>query len=120
MITIQALKEFGADTETGLARCMKKEDFYLRLVDMSLKEPRFGQLQEAMRQKDYKQAFEYCHSLKGVVGNLALDPLYKEICELTEALRPLSSDDPSAGADGAALDSLCQKVMQTKDALLKM
>lgn len=119
MITIQALKEFGADTETGLARCMKKEDFYLRLVDMSLKEPRFEQLQEAMRQKNYKQAFEYCHSLKGVVGNLALDPLYKEICELTEALRPLSSG-ASASADGAALDSLCQKVMQTRDALLKM
>ncbi len=119
MITIQALKEFGADTETGLARCMKKEDFYLRLVGMSIKEPRFEQLQEAMRQKNYKQAFEYCHSLKGVVGNLALDPLYKEICELTEALRPLSSG-ASASADGAALDSLCQKVMQTRDALLKM
>ena len=119
MITIQALKEFGADTETGLARCMKKEDFYLRLVGMSLKEPRFGQLQEALGKKDYKQAFEYCHSLKGVVGNLALDPLYKEICELTEALRPLSSD-AEANADGTALDSLCQKVMQTRDALLKM
>lgn len=119
MITIQALKEFGADTETGLARCMKKEDFYLRLVGMSLKEPRFEQLEEALGKKDYKQAFEYCHSLKGVVGNLALDPLYKEICELTEALRPLSSDN-GAKADGAALDSLCQKVMQTRDALLKM
>ena len=41
MITIEKLNAFGADTKSGLARCMNKEDFYLKLVGMALNEPRF-------------------------------------------------------------------------------
>ena len=93
MITLEKLTNFGADTQTALARCMNKEDFYLKLVNMGLKEPRFEELGSALETKNYDKAFEVCHSLKGVIGNLALDPLYKEICEMTELLRTKTETD---------------------------
>ena len=30
MLTVAALREFGANTEEGLSRCMNNEAFYLR------------------------------------------------------------------------------------------
>ena len=34
MITIESLKAYGADVEEGLARCLNKEDFYLKMVNL--------------------------------------------------------------------------------------
>lgn len=111
MITIEKLNAFGADTKTGLARCMNKEDFYLKLVVMGLNEPRFEQLGIALEAKDFEKAFEHCHSIKGVIGNLSLDPLYKEICEMTELLRAKTDADYSA---------LYKKIMDLRTELLAM
>lgn len=111
MITIEKLKAFGADTETALARCMNKEDFYIKLLGMGLNEPRFEQLGTALDAKDYGKAFELCHALKGVIGNLALEPLYKEICEMTELLRAKTDTDYS---------SLYKKIMNMRSELLAM
>ena len=87
MLTVDSLKAFGADTEAGLARCMGMKDFYLRMVGLGLKDANFDALQRAMEQGDTKAAFEAAHALKGLVGNLALTPLYAPICEITELLR---------------------------------
>jgi FOG: HPt domain len=111
MITIEKLKAFGADTQTALERCMNKEDFYLKLLGIGLNEPRFEQLGPALDAKDYDKAFELCHSLKGVIGNLALDPLYKEICEMTELLRAKTDTDYSG---------LYKKIMDMRSELLAM
>ena len=111
MITIEKLKNFGADVETALARCMNKEDFYIKLLGMGLNEPRFDQLGTALETKDYDKAFELCHSLKGVIGNLALDPLYKEICEMTELLRAKTDTDYT---------SRYKKIMDLRAELLAM
>ena len=111
MITIEKLNAFGADTKTGLVRCMNKEDFYLKLVAMALNEPRFEQLGIALEAKDFEEAFEHCHSIKGVIGNLSLDPLYKEICEMTELLRAKTDTDYSA---------LYKKIMDLRAELLAM
>ncbi|MEG0963534.1 MAG: Hpt domain-containing protein, partial [Lachnospiraceae bacterium] len=42
---------------------------------------------EAIVQKDYKNAFDYAHTLKGVAGNMGLSPIYKAICDIVEPLR---------------------------------
>jgi HPt (histidine-containing phosphotransfer) domain-containing protein len=93
MITVEGLKNFGVDTKTGLARCLNKEDFYLKMVGMALNEPRFEQLGAAIESRDMDKAFELSHALKGVVGNLALEPLYKPISEMTELLRTKNEAD---------------------------
>ncbi|MBR2280548.1 MAG: Hpt domain-containing protein [Ruminococcus sp.] len=86
-MTIESLKEFGADTETGLNRCLGNTDFYLSLVKMALDDQSFSNLAAAIATNNLDSAFEFAHALKGVYGNVALTPVYEPICELTEHLR---------------------------------
>ena len=93
MMTTESLKAAGANVEEGLARCLNKEDFYLKMVNMGLTNQNFQLLGPALEAKDFDRAFELCHSLKGVIGNLSLTPLYDLICQLTEMLRSKTDTD---------------------------
>ncbi len=86
-MTIDTLREFGANVDEGLERCMGMEDFYIEMVELGLNDERFDQLGPVLEQKDMQQAFDIVHALKGVIGNLALGPLYETIVEITEHLR---------------------------------
>lgn len=87
MITLEELKEYGADTEEAVARCMGNADFYLSLVGKALEDQNFGKLKEMIGKKDYDGAFSAAHALKGVTTNLSLTPLAKPIIEITNGLR---------------------------------
>ena len=55
MLTVAALKEFGANTEEGLSRCMNNEAFYLRLVKMAAQEAaNYEALGKALESGDMK------------------------------------------------------------------
>ena len=99
MLTIDSLRRLGADTEQGLGRCMNNEAFYLRLVNMALDDASFEKLSAAVERGDMDAAFEAAHALKGVLGNLALTPLYEASSELTELLRAKTGADCSALLD---------------------
>jgi len=99
MITLDALKELGADTASGMARCIDNEEFYLKMVNMALQDPSFDQLKEAIDAGDLNTAFERAHSLKGVMGNVALTPLFEPISEMTEELRARNDIDYSGYID---------------------
>ena len=58
------LAAFRADTKTALARCMNKEDFYIKLLGMGLNEPRFEQLGAALDSKDYGYARRTSYDVK--------------------------------------------------------
>ena len=96
-MTIDDLVAFGANTSEGMKRCLNKEDFYLRMVKkvpadsnfqnlwMALNkenvkkvpaDSNFQKLFDAIKTGDLNTAFEASHALKGVVGNLALSPLF--------------------------------------------
>ena len=87
MITIEKLKEYGANVEEGLGRCFNNEAFYLRLVGMGLADKNFDRLKEAVAAQNTAEAFEAAHALKGAIGNLSLTPLFAPLSELTELLR---------------------------------
>ncbi len=87
MMTVEALKAFGADTEEALRRCFNNEAFYLRLVGMGLADANFDKLKSAVEVGDNQAVFEAAHALKGSIGNVALTPIYEPICALTELLR---------------------------------
>ncbi len=86
-MTIDKLRELGANVEEGLERCMGMEDFYIEMVELGLSDERFEELGPTLEAGDLDNAFEQVHALKGVIGNLALTPLYETVCELTEHLR---------------------------------
>ncbi|MBR5942682.1 MAG: Hpt domain-containing protein [Clostridia bacterium] len=96
MLTIEKLREWGANVDEGVARCMGSEDFYLKLVGMVLEDKQLGSLAEALSANDLDCAFGIAHALKGVYGNLSLTPVYAPINEMTELLRARTQTDYSA------------------------
>ena len=96
MISIEELKNNGADVETGLSRCLGKEDLYFKLVNMGLGDAKFEEMGDALNSNDLQKAFELCHALKGVIGNLSLTPLYEALSALTEKLRNREEADYSS------------------------
>ena len=74
MLTVNKLKTFGADVESGLARCMNNEAFYLKMVNMAAEDAGFERLKAAVESKEIPRIFEAAHALKGMLGNLALTP----------------------------------------------
>lgn len=99
MLTIDKLKELGCDTTEGLLRCMNNESFYFRLIKKALEDENFINLKSFIEKKNYDKAFEISHSLKGVLGNLSLTPLYNIVFELTEFLRNRKEMDYSKYID---------------------
>lgn len=87
MLTITRLQEYGVNTKEGLARCMNMENFYFRMLGMGLKNDSFEKLGKALENGNLDEAFEQAHALKGVVGNLALTPIYQPLANLTDMLR---------------------------------
>ncbi len=112
MITLETLKAFGADTASGLSRCMNNEAFYLRLVKMELNDPNFDRLRAALDSGAAREAFDAAHALKGALGNLSLTPLYEPVAELTELLR--HTDGPADTGD------LKRRIFEALDALRAM
>ena len=111
MLTIEGLREFGADVEEGLGRCFGQEEFYLTLVGMVLEEKNFDALQQAIKDRDLDKAFEAAHALKGVLGNLSLTPVLKPVEEITELLRSRTDTD---------YEPLLQEILNKKNVLVEM
>ncbi len=95
MLTTDALKQFGADVDDGLSRCMGNEAFYFKLIGKVVEDKNFQALEDAVAAKDLDAAFDAAHSLKGVLGNLALTPVYEPVFEITELLRERKDIDYS-------------------------
>jgi len=86
-MTLDSLRNFGVDVDTGLARCAGKQDLYFRLIKTVPVDPNYDKLITAINNKDFDEAFNVVHALKGVLMNLSITPLYDKISELTENLR---------------------------------
>jgi len=95
MLTIDALNQFGCNTDDGLSRCMGNEAFYFKLIGKVIDDKNFQMLEDAVASKDLDKAFDAAHSLKGVLGNLALTPVYQPVYEITELLRERKDIDYS-------------------------
>ena len=87
MLTIEALRRYGANTNEGLARCLNNEAFYLRLVTMLGQDAHARMLQEAIARNDLTAAFEAAHAMKGSLANLSLTPALSVVNDILEPLR---------------------------------
>ena len=113
MMTLDALRAYGANTAEGMERCLNNEGFYLEMVAMALADGHFDQLKTAMDAGDARAAFSAAHALKGAVGNVALTPIYEPLCALTELLR--GKDTPF---DGGV--KLLEQIMAAREKALSL
>ena len=87
MLTVEKLRQYGANVDEGLGRCLNNETFYLMLVNKSIQDNNFEKLKASCESGDLDQAFEAAHALKGMLANLALTPILQPVEEITEYLR---------------------------------
>ena len=109
-MNIEKLRELGANVDEGLERCMGMEDFYLEMIELGLSDDRFEALGKALEEGNLDGAFEDAHALKGVVGNLALTPLYETVSEITENLRAKVQTD---------YEGIYKKILSQREAFLQ-
>ncbi len=93
MLTLDKMKELGIDPTEGLTRCMNNEVFFFKMITMAVSNDYFETLGESLKKNDLDNAFEAAHALKGVIGNLALQPIYEPLAEMTELLRAKKEAD---------------------------
>ena len=93
MLTTAFLRDWGANVDEALVRCLNNETFYLTLVNKSLQDPSFEKLRTSCESGDLDKAFDAAHALKGVLSNLALKPALKPVGEITELLRARTQMD---------------------------
>ena len=93
MITLDVLKEFGANTDEGMERCLNEEGFYLSLIPSALEKEGYLKIEDSIKAGKLDEAFEAAHALKGVLANLALSPILKPVSEITELLRARTETD---------------------------
>jgi lipopolysaccharide biosynthesis regulator YciM len=96
MLTVDNLREYGANVDEGISRCLDDEDFYLELVKSVVPDTRIDELETYIAEKNFDKAFEVAHALKGMYGNISITPVYEPICEITELLRDRKDADYSA------------------------
>ena len=111
MLTVETLREWGADVDAGMKRCMNNESFYLKMVSRAVPDPSFDGLKAAVEAGDLERGFELAHAIKGMMGNLGLTPLYELSSEMTELLR--------AGKDADYADYLAG-ILRQRETLLAL
>lgn len=84
---IEKLTEYGADIPGILERFLEDEELYASCIETFYADTGFNDLGIAIINKQYEDAFNYAHTLKGVAGNMGLTPLYNSIVILVESLR---------------------------------
>ena len=99
MLNMEGLREFGADVDEGLERCMGNEGFYLRMIGLAAQDKQIDKLVSLTEAGKLEEAFEVAHSLKGMYANLALTPISDPITEITEYLRKGTERDYSVLLD---------------------
>ncbi len=87
----EMFEAYGADYHSTMARFMGNEAMYMKFLDMLFKDDNLEKLGEALEKQDYEEAFSAAHTLKGVVGNMGLTPLFHAVCAVVEPLRAGSS-----------------------------
>ena len=83
----QALTQAGIEVDQALGRVMNNEGLLERLLQKFLEDRNYSTLAEAMQNRQYAQALDAAHTLKGICGNLSMQGLYLLSSRLVDLLR---------------------------------
>ncbi len=95
---LDALREWNCDVEGALERFVWDEELYTECLNTVLEDETFKELGTALEQNRIDDAFDFAHTLKGVLANMGLTPLYDITVRIVEPLRA----GRSSGAGGEA------------------
>jgi len=93
---IQKLSAWNCDIAGALPRFINNKAFYCKLLREVPEQENFFLLEKALNSGDLHTAFEQAHTLKGMLGNMGLTPMYDEACAVVEPLRSGKTDGVAA------------------------
>ena len=84
---MERLESEGVDLGTTLHRFLDNKEMYARFLKKFLSDTNYEQMQLDCSAKDYAKLLESSHALKGLTGNLGLDPMYKKLSDMVADIR---------------------------------
>lgn len=75
---------------------LRKEDRVAMYLELTMSDPAFATLDDAMAHSDWDTAFRAAHTIKGMAMNLVLKPLSDAAIDLVECLRGGLPDEGEA------------------------
>lgn len=105
-LLFEKLREQNCDVDGALARFLDDEELYVQFYKELLNDKLFTELGLAINERRISDAFDCAHTLKGVIGNMGLTPMFETICDIVEPLRVGSTEGVSPKYD----ELLVQKI----------
>lgn len=93
---IEALAEYGCDTNTALERFLGKEELYIKFIKKFLDDKNYAELKGFVEAADYENALKSVHTLKGVSGNLGFSPLFDITADMVTKFRAQQPEEAVA------------------------
>ena len=87
MVDFDRLEALGYDPKQVEKRFMGKWEFYEKCINIYFNTNDIARLEQLCAEKDWDNALECVHALKGSAGNMAFVPLYEIYSEMTENFR---------------------------------
>lgn len=87
------LREWGCDIDGAMTRFLNDEELYVECLHTLLEDESFFKLEESLNQHEIDQAFHWAHTLKGVLANMGLTPIYDVVTQIVEILRAGSDEN---------------------------
>ena len=84
---LDELRTMHCDIDGAMGRFLNNEEFYTRCLQKMLQDPSFAALGEALKKQETETAFHHAHTLKGVIANMGITPLYNLVVQIVEPLR---------------------------------
>lgn len=92
-MTVKEFYEVVGGNYNKIIENLKKDDRILHFTNMFLEDNTFHELDIALKEKKYEEAFKAAHKLKGVCQNMYFDKMAQVVSEITEGLRNESDVD---------------------------
>lgn len=87
MSMVSELKELGVDVEDALQRFMGNEGLFNRMIKKLPNAAKDLHVIDFFESGDYETALNNAHTLKGVMGNLSITPLFNAYNDAVNLLR---------------------------------
>lgn len=90
---IKELENMGCDIEETMERFLDNVELYFDCLDKAINDTAFEDLKKALDEKDTSLCFSSAHTIKGLMSNMGLVPVYNEVVEIVEPLRTGGHDE---------------------------
>lgn len=87
MSMLDELKALGVNIEDALQRFMNNSALYEKMLGKLVNNVKDIKVLPSIEAGDYSAACDAAHTLKGVMGNLSITPLYKSYTQIVNLLR---------------------------------